>query len=107
MKNFKILSITKDVDSCWFDDALVRTCLVVAQKTSMQELNKKVGVKIRVDELSAKLIGEESLIEKLRVGSSKGYDAYLDLYISGMRTDQFCNGQAFYVHLLNYARLCL
>ena len=90
MKNFKILSITKDVDSCWFDDALVRTCLVVAQKTSMQELNKKVGVKIRVDELSAKLIGEESLIEKLRVGSSKGYDALCALITSGQ--DYVSNG---------------
>lgn len=75
IKNFRILSITKDIDSCWFDDALVRTCLVIAQKTSMQELNKKDGTRIRCDELSAKLIGEKSLIEKLHVGNSKGYDA--------------------------------
>lgn len=82
MKNFKILSITKDIDSCWFDDALIRTCLVVAQKTSMHELNKKDGVRIRCDELSAKLIGKKSLIEKLRVGSSQGYDALCELITS-------------------------
>ena len=37
--------------------------------------------------------------------SCQGYDAHMDLYFPGMRADQFCNGQAFYVHLLNYGGL--
>ena len=75
MKNFKIISITKDIDSCWFDDALVRTCLVVAQKISLQELNKKKSRKIRCDEFSSHLIGEKSLVDKLFIGGNKGYAA--------------------------------
>lgn len=75
MKNFKIISITKDVDSSWFDDALVRTCLVVAQKIGLQELNKKKSGKIRCDEFSSQLIGEKSLVDKLVVGDNKGYAA--------------------------------
>lgn len=75
MKNFKIISITKDINSCWFNDALVRTCLVVAQKISLQDLNKKNSGWIRCDEFSSQLIGQKSLVDKLIVGNNKGYAA--------------------------------
>ena len=82
MKHFKILSISKDVDSCWFDEALVRTCLVVAQKTKMHGLNEKNCGKIRCDEFSEELIGEKSLIDKLKVNGCEGYDALKSLISS-------------------------
>lgn len=82
MKNFKIISITKDIDSSWFDDALVRTCLVVAQKIGLQELNKKKSGKIRCDEFSSQLIGEKSLVDKLVIGGNKGYAALSTLITS-------------------------
>lgn len=32
MKTFDVLAIARDVNACWFENALVRTCLVVAKK---------------------------------------------------------------------------
>lgn len=79
MKNFKILSISKDVDSCWFDEALVRTCLVVAQRTKMYGLNNKNCEKIRCNELSKELIGEQTLVDNLKFDDCEGYDALNNL----------------------------
>lgn len=32
LKTFDVLTIARDVNACWFDNALVRTCLIVAKK---------------------------------------------------------------------------
>lgn len=90
MKNFKIISITKDIDSCWFDDALVRTCLVVAQKIGLQNLSKKESGKIRCDEFSSKLSGEKSLVENLLINDNKGYAALNTLFT--LDQDYFFDG---------------
>lgn len=90
MKNFKIISITKDIDSCWFDDALVRTCLVVAQKIGLQNLSKKESGKIRCDEFSSQLSGEKSLVENLLINGNKDYAALNTLFT--LDQDYFFDG---------------
>ncbi len=90
MKNFRIISITKDIDSCWFDDALVRTCLVVAQKIGLQNLSKKERGKIRCDEFSSQLSGEKSLVENLLINGNKDYAALNTLFT--LDQDYFFDG---------------
>lgn len=80
LKFFDIEYIVEDLNSVWFPNALVKTNLLVAKRVrfrgSLNEIGDSVYKHIR---LSAGLIGENSLIEKLTFNGSKGHVALKDL----------------------------
>jgi len=84
LKLFDIKVVVKDIGANWFDDALIRTCLVIAQKKdviSFEEATKKSTYCIDIgDELS----GESSLIEKLYFSGKSGKQA-LSLLITSQQ----------------------
>lgn len=80
LKFFDIKYIVEDLNSAWFPGVLVKTNLLVAKRVhyreSIDEIDDSIYKRIR---LSAKLIGENSLIEKLTIKGKTGYAALNDL----------------------------
>lgn len=73
-KYFDILTIVKDTDASWFEDALVRTCLVVAKRKPTATLDKTNNNTLYMD-LESSVAGTHSLIDKLAFGGMAGFEA--------------------------------
>jgi hypothetical protein len=63
-KCFDILTIAKDVNACWFENALVRTCLVVARRRTTLPLSEVSGDTLCLN-IESNLVGEKSLIDRM------------------------------------------
>ena len=79
LKTFDILTITRDVNACWFDNALVRTCLIVAKKKKDIPLSGATGEKTLLIDLGAELMGECSLVDNLTWNGLSGEKALVKL----------------------------
>lgn len=79
LKTFDILTITRDVNACWFDNALVRTCLIVAKKKKIVPLSEATGEKTLLIDLRAELMGECSLVDNLTWNGLSGEKALIEL----------------------------
>ena len=79
LKTFDVLTIARDVNACWFDNALVRTCLIVAKKKKIVPLSETSGEKTLFIDLGAGLVGERSLVDNLAWNGLSGEKALIDL----------------------------
>lgn len=79
LKTFDVLTIARDVNACWFDSALVRTCLIVAKKKKIVPLSETSGEKTLFIDLGAGLVGECSLVDNLAWNGLSGEKALIDL----------------------------
>ncbi len=77
-KCFDILAIVKDISACWFEGALVRTCLVVARRRSTLRLSDVSDDTLCLD-IESSLIGENSLIDGMQYDGKTGKDALFSL----------------------------
>ena len=93
LKTFDVLAIAKDVNACWFDNALVRTCLVVAKKKKIIPLSEAIDKKTLLINLGAELVGDHSLIEHLTWNGLSGKNALMNMLASKSNT----NGKGFVV----------
>ena len=75
LKMFDIECVVKNVDASWFQDASVRTCLVVARKKKVDTLSLAVKKKTFLIEITEKIAGDSSLIEKLCYKRRRNDDA--------------------------------
>lgn len=82
LKTFDVLAIARDVNACWFDNALVRTCLIVAKKKRVVPLSEAAGKKTLFINLEASLMGEYSLVDNLTWNGLSGEKALIDLLTS-------------------------
>lgn len=82
LKTFDVLTIARDVNACWFDNALVRTCLIVAKKKKIIPLSEASGKKTLFIDLGAGLVGERSLVDNLTWNGLSGEKALIDLLAS-------------------------
>lgn len=75
LKLFDVLTVVKDVDSVWFDEASVRTCLVIAKKRdSILPLNENNG-RTYLLEIGKQLLGQKSVVERFKYKDKTGDDA--------------------------------
>lgn len=79
LKSFNVLAIARDVNACWFDSALVRTCLIVAQKKKIVSLSEATEGKTLFIDLEADLVGEHSLVDNLTWNGLSGEAALIEL----------------------------
>lgn len=79
LKWFEIKLVVQDINACWFDNALVRTCLIVAQKKSIVPLSRTLKKRTLIIDLSEKAIGEHSLVDRLTWNEKNGYEALAEL----------------------------
>ena len=82
LKTFDVLTIARDVNACWFDNALVRTCLIVAKKKKIVPLSETASEKTLLIDLGAGLVGECSLVDNLTWNGLSGERALIDLLTS-------------------------
>lgn len=82
LKTFDVLTIARDVNACWFDNALVRTCLIVAKKKKIVPLSETSSEKTLLIDLGAGLVGECSLVDNLTWNGLSGERALIDLLTS-------------------------
>lgn len=86
LKTFDVLDIARDVNACWFDNALVRTCLVVAKKKKIVPLSMVTDEKTLFIDLGTELVGEHSLIDHLEWNGLTGKNALMSLLTSKSNT---------------------
>ena len=75
LKTFEILTVAKDIDSVWFDNASVRTCLVIAKKRNSVLPLKECNGKTYLLEIGKQLLGHNSVVERLKYKDKTGDDA--------------------------------
>ena len=75
LKLFDVEVLVKDVDSVWFDNALVRTCLIVAKRRPIVDRLADYKEKTLLIELTKEVIGINSLVENLSYDGKKDYAA--------------------------------
>lgn len=71
-KSFDVLTVVKDVGTSWFDNALVRTCLLVARRRATAPLEDLAAKETRCVDLGAETMGAASLVDSLEYGASAG-----------------------------------
>jgi hypothetical protein len=80
LKFFDIEYIVEDLNSVWFPDALVKTNLLVAKRVHYRENFNEIGDSVyKHIRLGAGLIGENSLVQKLKINETEGYVALNNL----------------------------
>lgn len=75
LKCFDILVIVRDINAVWFDDALIKTCLVVAKRRKTGILDQMKERTVRVLNISGELTDSSSLIGNLFYEKQKGFAA--------------------------------
>lgn len=75
-KLFDVHYVVRDMGASWFEDAQVRTCLVVAQRKPVVSLRRGGATVARLIDLFPCSSSQTSLIGNLRVGSSRGLLAW-------------------------------
>lgn len=79
LKCFDNITIVKDVSAAWFDNALVRTCLIVAERKKTVNFIEASHKKVFHLNLKAELISNNSLIAGLNYKNVNGYAALYEL----------------------------
>lgn len=74
LRCFEIIVIARDVESSWFENAEVRTCLVVCKRKKIGSIGDCYSDTVLI-ELSSGLMNQDSLVGKLKYGESVGYKA--------------------------------
>ena len=75
LRCFEIISIARDVESAWFENAEVRTCLVICKRKEIGSVGNCYSDTVLL-ELSSGIMTQDSLVGKLKYGDSVGYKAF-------------------------------
>lgn len=86
LKMFDIVTIARDVNGCWFDNALIRTCLIIARKKKIIPLAKATRKKTLFIDLGKKLMGKNSLVDNLIWNDLSGEQALIYLLVNKVNT---------------------
>lgn len=81
LKCFDNIVVARDVGTCWFENALVRTCLVVAERSNTVTFNEGLKKNIYQIDLGANLVGATSLIENMYFEGHCNYAAIVELLL--------------------------
>ncbi len=79
LKCFDNIVVARDIGACWFENALVRTCLVVAERSKTVFFDEGLKKNIYQIDLGANLVGATSLIENMSFDGQCNYAAIAEL----------------------------
>ena len=74
LRCFEVIAIARDVESAWFENAEVRTCLVICRRKESETIKKSFSDTV-VLEIGHKVKSEDSLIGNLKFNNSFNYEA--------------------------------
>lgn len=90
LRCFEIIAIAHDVESAWFENAEIRTCLVICKRKENKPIDNNYSDTVLL-ELSSGIIDQNSLVGNMKYGGSIGYEA-LNQIIS---TKAVCSSEGF------------
>lgn len=76
LRCFDIMSIVSDAGAAWFENAQVKTCLVVAKRKPTVDFNDALTAQTYCLKLGKSLIGEDSLVDNLQYKGASGLAAF-------------------------------
>jgi hypothetical protein len=79
LRCYDVLSIVSDSGLAWFDNAQVKTCLVIAQRKATVEFSETLNAETYCVRLGKNLIGDTSLVDSLFYKNSCGIVAFSDM----------------------------
>lgn len=79
LKCFDNIVVARDVGACWFENALVRTCLVVAERSKTVPFDEGLKKNIYQIDLGPNLVGKTSLIDNMAFEGQCNYAAVAEL----------------------------
>ena len=74
LRCFEIIAVARDVESAWFENAEVRTCLVICKRKEIASIENCCSDTVLL-ELSSGIMNHDSLVGKLKYKDSLGYEA--------------------------------
>lgn len=81
LRCFEIVVVARDVETAWFENAEIRTCLVVCRRKDNESI--KIGYSdTMILELKSGIINQESLVGNLQYNNSLGYEALNQIIVS-------------------------
>lgn len=86
LRCFEIIVVAKDIESIWFEDAEIRTCLIIARRKGNEQLRLSHKETLLL-ELKAELAGKNSLVDNLFYHGQERYDALEDIIKSKRNAD--------------------
>lgn len=79
LRCYDVLSIVSDSGLAWFENAQVKTCLIVAQRKTTIELDEASSAETYCIKLGKNLVGDTSLVDNLFYKNSRGMVAFLNM----------------------------
>ncbi len=79
LRCYDVLSIVSDSGLTWFENAQVKTCLIVAQRKNTIELDEALNAETYCIKLGKNLIGDTSLVDNFSYKNSRGIIAFSNL----------------------------
>ena len=79
LRCYDVLSIVSDSGLAWFENAQVKTCLIVAQRKNTIELNDALTAETYCIKLGKNLVGDTSLVDNLSYKNSCGMVAFSNM----------------------------
>lgn len=76
LRCYDVLSIVSDSGLVWFENAQVKTCLIVAQRKTTIELDEALNAETYCIKLGKNLVGDTSLVDNLSYKKSRGTVAF-------------------------------
>ena len=79
LRCYDVLSIVSDAGLAWFENAQVKTCLIVAQRKTTIELDEALSKETYCIKLGKNLVGDTSLVDNLFYKNSRGMVAFSNM----------------------------
>ncbi len=79
LKCFDVLTVVTDTSAAWFDNAQVRTCLVVARRKKTESFQEALRKQTYCINLKQQVVGKSSLVENFSYSSLKGLAAFFNM----------------------------
>lgn len=74
LRCFEIVAVARDIESAWFENAEIRTCLVVCKRKGNEPIENSYSETVYL-ELGSKLMDSESLVGNMRYNNYYGHEA--------------------------------
>ena len=81
LRCFEIVVVARDVETAWFENAEIRTCLVVCRRKDNESIKISYSDTM-ILELKSGLMNQESLVGGLQYNNSLGYEALNQIIVS-------------------------
>jgi hypothetical protein len=74
LRCFEVIVLARDVESAWFENAQVRTCLVICRRKAIESIYNSYAKTVLID-INSEIVSQNSLVSKMVYNNRTGYAA--------------------------------